>query len=135
MRMAIALLLIAALSVLGCEGDTGPMGPKGDQGEQGEKGDPGERGEKGDPGKVTMHVRTATVQGDGTASVTFHGLQIESTIVNCWLSETSAGPWLKIGMDLDGPTCGAGNDGGDLFVVLLDGVPGWVFMATAIPET
>jgi hypothetical protein len=46
-RLLLALLLIPALAMMGCEGDAGPQGPAGPAGAQGEQGPAGPAGEDG----------------------------------------------------------------------------------------
>ncbi len=62
----------------------------------------------------------------------FTGLQVESTVVTCWISDSTAGPWLGISTDTSaGISCGVVNSGSDLLVLLVGGIPGWWFLATA----
>ena len=73
------------------------------------------------------------IASDGTAALLFLGLQVETTVLNCWISETVAGPWLSVATDvLTGLACGASNSGSDLFVLLIGGPPGWQFLATVV---
>jgi hypothetical protein len=127
-RTGIAATLLLAMLAVGCEGPTGPAGPEGAEGQQGQQ---GPEGPQGPAGELVVHVRTATVAADGTAVVVFPGLQIRTTIVNCWISDTGEA-WLKVGTDIDGLVCGAGDFAGNLEVALLGGVPGWMFLATAV---
>ena len=43
--------------------------------------------------------------------------------------------WLLLGSDLDGPVCGAIQDGNDLSIVIIDGAPDWHYLivVTSIP--
>jgi len=69
---------------------------------------------------------------NGDGALRFTGLQVESTVVTCWISDSTAGPWLGIATDLgSGLSCGVSNSGSDLLVVLIGGAPGWWFLATA----
>lgn len=124
MRARKLLAILLPLALLACTGDQGPMGPQGPQGPEGPEGPPG-------PGS-TMFVQTATVGSDGSAEVSFPGLQVESSLVNCWLSDEPDGPWSKIGTDIDGPQCGARNSGNDMLVRIAGAPPGWHFMVTAV---
>lgn len=118
-RTGIAATLLGVMLVTSCEGPTGPEGPQGPAGPQ------------GPPSELVVQLRTATIDGDGLARVVFPKFQVETTIVNCWLSNTGEA-WLLVGTDINGPVCGAGNLADALEVVLLGGVPGWIFMATAV---
>ena len=72
------------------------------------------------------------IAGEGTAELTFAGFQVESTVVTCWMSDNPSGPWLGVATDTYSEiACGTNNDGTDLFVGLIGGLPGWWFMATA----
>ena len=113
--------LALALS-LGCSGDIGPVGPTGPAGPQGQPG-------------VSADVQSQMVRitSDGTAVVGFAGLQVEDAVVNCWMSDSTAGPWLAIATDLfTGLSCGAGNSGPDLRVGLVGGIAGWWFLVTVV---
>ena len=72
------------------------------------------------------------IAADGSALLTFVGLQVENTVVTCWMSDNTAGPWLAIATDLaSGVSCGVSNMGSNLGVAIIGGVPGWWFLATA----
>ena len=121
----IAAVLLMAIAA--CEGDAGPTGPPGPTGPA------GPAGPEGPPG-ASAEVQSQMVQiaADGTAAVTFAGLQAESAVVTCWVSDNTGGPWLGIATDtFSEVACGTLNSGANLDVVLIGGVPGWWFMATA----
>ncbi len=120
---AAALLLVLAA----CSGDTGPTGPGGPQGPVGPAGPQGPQGASAD---VQSQMVQLDASGDGV--LRFVGFQVESTVVTCWMSDTPAGPWLGIATDVgSGISCGVSNSGSDLLVILIGGVPGWWFLATA----
>jgi len=121
----VAAVLILALA--GCEGDPGPTGPQGPEGPAGPAGPEG-------PSGASAEVQSQMVQiaADGTAALTFSGLQIESAVVTCWMSDNPGGPWLGIATDTYSEiACGTDNSGAELDVMLIGGVPDWWFMATA----
>lgn len=120
------LLPLALLGLMACEGPMGPVGPQGPAGPQGPV------GPQGPPGPTNVHVRSGTVGSDGFAEVTFEGLQVESSLVNCWLSDEPNGPWLKVGTDFDGPRCAARNSDDDMVVAVRNAPADWHFMATAV---
>lgn len=130
--LARVILLTVTLVFVGCEGPTGPEGPQGPSGSQGLAGQQGPQGPQGDPGAADVLVQSTTVEEDGTALLVFANAQVENSVVTCWLSDTSAGPWFKVGTDLEGPSCAAGNGGGNLGVFLIGSPPGWIFMATVV---
>ena len=115
---------VLLLAIAGCEGDPGPTGPAGPAGPAGPEGPPGASAE--------IQSQMVQIATDGTAVVTFAGLQAESAVVTCWVSDNTGGPWLGIATDTFSEiACGTDNVGPDLDVILIGGVPGWWFMATA----
>jgi len=128
-RLTALALILALLPLFGCEGPEGPTGPEGPPGAQGPQGPHGPPGEDAD---FEILVRTATVGSGGTAQVSFQGLALSDAVLSCWLSEDGTGAWLKIGTDLAGPTCGAVEEAGNLYVLVIDAPTGWQFMVTAV---
>lgn len=119
-RACSAVLALACAFLLACEGPMGPEGPEGPQGP------PGPAGE--------FYMESAQVGSDGTATVVFGGLSVEGTVVTCYLSDTQSGPWVVVGTDLEGVTCGVENEAGGLRVSVIFAPTGWYFMATAATE-
>ena len=127
--MAAVLLLVLA----GCSGDDGATGPTGPAGPTGATGLEGATGPEGPPG-ASAEVQSQMIQigTDGSAGLNFTGLQVESTVVTCWMSDSTGGPWLAIASDVSANiACGTLDSGPDLLVLLIGGVPGWWFLATA----
>ena len=124
MKRSIAVVLLALCA--GCSGDVGPTGPGGPQGPI------GPAGQQGPPGaSASVQSQMIRIGSGGSAVLRFTGLQVESTVVNCWMSDDVAGPWLGIATDVgSGLSCGVSNSGSDLLVLLVGGVPGWWFLAT-----
>lgn len=115
---AIILLLTVA-----CEGPAGPMGPA------------GQEGPEGDPGPGTLVVRSAIVASDGSAAVALPaaaGSLSNPPALTCYLSETSAGPFLIIGTDLAGPVCGLVQNTGNLVAIIVEAPPGWLARFAAV---
>ena len=118
------LLLILLLGVfIGCEGSAGPTGPSGPQGPTGPQGPQGQAAQ--------FFFGTVIIDASGAATIIFPGLQVETSVVNCYIASRMAGPWLKVGNDLAGPFCGSGNLASGMFVAVFDAPPGWWFLATA----
>jgi len=118
-----AVLLV--LSFGACEGPVGPTGPAGQQGLQGPPGLPG--------APATIRWGTDTIDSDGEAGVRFTGAQVKGSVVNCYFSPSSSGPWQALAGAsgaVGKPWCGALDSGADLLVVIFAGPPGWVFLAT-----
>ena len=114
----VALLLLV---LAGCSGDTGPTGPAGATGPDGPPGAPAE-----------VQSQMIMIGTDGSAGLTFDGLQVENTVVTCWISDNTGGPWLAIAADTSsGIACATADIGSDLGVLLIGGIPGWWFLATA----
>ena len=109
--------VLCAMAFLGCKGDAGPTGPAGPAGPE---------------ATVAWSTVILDVSGDGV--ILFAGADVRGSVWNCYIGETSSGPWLLIadGDASDQPYCGAGNSGNDLLVGMVDGPPGWVFLATLI---
>lgn len=130
-RSALFVLLAAAAAmfmIAGCSGDAGPAGPTGIQGPTGPTGPQGPQG-----ASAEVSSQMIQIAGDGTAVLLFPALQVETTVLNCWIASTAAGPWLSVATDLlSGLSCGASNSGPDLFVLLIGGPPGWQFLATVV---
>ena len=119
------LLLVLSVAVLAaCSGDAGPTGPAGAAGPAGPA---GPQGLPGTPAQFAWD--TVVLDGSGDGVITFTNAQIETSVWNCYISDTAAGPWLLLAND--GVTfCGAFNIGTSLVVTMINGVAGWVFLAT-----
>lgn len=112
--------VLLALAVGACEGPAGPAGPQGDQGPP---------GLPGAPASLSWGIVTLDSNGDG--SVLFSDAQVETSVITCYTSNSSAGPWLVIATDVtSGMACGASNIGSDLGVALVGGIPGWFLLVT-----
>lgn len=116
------ILLITAA----CEGPVGPQGPQGSAGPQGIQGPPGLPGVSAEIwwGRVVLDAN-----GEGT--VVFPDAQVEGSVVSCYTSNSSTGPWLTIATDVYADiSCGAMNSGSDLLIMMNGGIPNWYFLAT-----
>ena len=120
------LAVSLALAIGGCEGPIGPAGPQGAQGVPGDQGPPGLPGA---PASLWWGVVTLDINGEGV--ILFSDAQVETSVITCYTSDSSVGPWLVIATDVTaGIACGSGNVGPDLLVGLVGGVPGWFFLVT-----
>jgi hypothetical protein len=67
--------------------------------------------------------------------ISFTNAQVETSVVNCYISDSTQGPWLKVALDTNpnfaGTSCGVMNSGSSMRVALINGIPGWWFLATA----
>ncbi len=76
-RIRLAVIMLAAALLWGCEGDDGSQGPPGPRGDQGDRGDPGDPGPTGSGGgvpvesaeKINIEVTSVTVPAGGGAPV------------------------------------------------------------------
>ena len=122
--LILAVFLVLSLSA--CEGPVGPTGPQGAAGAQGVQGPPGLPGA---PAGIRWGILVLDADGEGT--LRFSNAQVRSSVVNCYTSSTSAGPWLAVaGASGTGIFCGVGDLGSDLGVSMLGGISGWSFLAT-----
>ena len=72
-----------------------------------------------------------TINGAGSAVVSFDNTQVETSVITCYMSDSTAGPWLVIATDVGSSiSCASQNSGTSLRVALIKGVPGWWFLAT-----
>ena len=124
-------LIMTVLAFAACSGDVGPTGPAGPAGATGPAGLTGPQGLAGLDASFIFGM--VTVDGIGRASVTFPNAQIESSIINCYISTTSVGPWLSIPDGFwitDSEFWLVDNNGSDLDVFLVNGTPSWLFLVT-----
>jgi hypothetical protein len=125
--MKIVTLLALAFLISACEGPMGPVGPSGVQGAQGPQGLPGEAAQI-----AWDRIRLGS---DGGGVISFSNAQVETSVVNCYISDSTNGPWLKVAFDTNpnfsGTSCGVANSGNSMRVILINGIPGWWFLATA----
>ena len=129
------VLVLSALAFVGCSGDTGPTGPAGPTGSTGAIGPVGPTGPAGlDGASALISWGMVVLDSGGDGTITFTNTQVAGSVVNCYTSSSADGPWL---LKADGATifCGSGDSGTSLLVSLLDGIPGWFFLATvaAVP--
>jgi len=76
-----------------------------------------------------------TIDATGGATLTATNAQVETSVVNCYTSDSNTGPWLVVADAYtltDTAFCGASNIGADLVIILLRGIPGWFFLATIV---
>lgn len=119
---------IASIALLvACKGDMGPVGPSGPQGPQGVQGPPGLPGA---PAAIWWGM--VTLNANGAGSVLFPDAEVEGSVITCYLSDSSTGPWLVIATSevALGPTCGSSNVGPDLVVSMIGAFQGWFFLVT-----
>jgi hypothetical protein len=75
------------------------------------------------------------LDGNGEGTLVFPDAQIEGSVITCYTSNSSTGPWLVIATDTyEGIACGAVNNGSDMLVMMTGGVPYWYFLATLVKE-
>lgn len=119
-------MLFLSLVLTGCEGPVGPAGPAGIQGIPGDQGPPGLPG-----ASAEIWWGIVTLDANGEGGVLFPDAQVEGSVITCYTSNSSAGPWLVVATDLSsGLACEAVNSGADLAVALIGGVPGWFLLVT-----
>lgn len=122
------VLVLSVLALVACSGDAGPTGPAGVAGPAGPQGPPGLPGVS-----ASISWGMVTLDASGGGVITFTGAQVTSSVITCYTSSSSAGPWLVVALDfVFGQSCGALNSGSDLLVIMINGVPGFFFLATAV---
>ena len=124
-------ILIVLVIVAACTGDVGPTGPAGTAGAQGPPGLDGPQGPAGADATVLWDIVTLDV--DGSGAIWFNGTTVRNSVVNCYLGESAIGPWLLVAFSSDGTdaiACVVFDDGSDLFVAMVGGIPAWYFLAT-----
>jgi hypothetical protein len=124
-------LVLSVLAFTACSGDAGPTGPAGPAGPAGPTGAIGPQGPAGLDSSVIWG--TEVIDGAGNAVLTATNVQVETSVINCYTSDSLAGPWLVVATDVgSGLACGAQNSGANLAVALVGGVPGWFFLVTLV---
>ncbi len=122
------VLILSALAFGACSGDAGPTGPAGPAGPAGPQGPPGLPGVS-----ASISWGMVTLDAGGGGVITFTGAQVNSSVITCYTSSSASGPWIVVAVDfVFGQSCGASNSGSDLVVIMINGVPGWFFLATAV---
>ena len=124
------VLVLSVLAFAACSGDAGPTGPAGAIGPAGPQGPPGLDGTS-----ASILFGIATIDDTGGATLTATNTQIETSVINCYSSDSNTGPWLVVAdafSDTGSSFCGASNVGADLVIILLRGNPGWFFLATIV---
>ena len=113
--------LLLLFFVLACTGDIGPTGPQGVEGPQ------------GIPGmNASVSWDIVQLDADGFGRITFLNTSIETSVINCYISDRTQGPWIFIAFG--GSTdlaCAAANIGTNLGVLVVGAIPDWYFLATA----
>ena len=118
------VILLGVIAVVACEGAVGPMGQTGAAGPQGPP------GLVGVPAEISWGI--VTLDGDGGGVITFMDAQVTSSVVTCYISATSAGPWILVASGFTGnQACSVSNSGASLLVRMTDGPPNALFLATA----
>ena len=115
------LVVLGALTIAACAGDTGPAGPAGPQGPPGLDGT-----------LASVSFGIVVIDGAGDAELIATNAQVETSVINCYTGPSVAGPWILIAADVDAIVCGAENVGSNMLVALAGGIPGWFFLATII---
>lgn len=134
----ITTLLFLCLTLTACEGPVGPEGPPGPTGSSGAPGPQGPAGQDGQDGTgASILSRSGTFDSDGAGGVTITNTTLEEVVVNCWFSEDGE-VWLLAAFDtnpnFDSVTCGALQQGSDIGIAIVNGVPGWFWLIVAIVE-
>lgn len=129
------LIALVACGLVACKGDAGPTGPAGPAGQTGAMGPAGPQGSPGlDGASAVISFGIQVIDGTGVATLIAENAQAETAVINCYTSDSVIGPWLVVA-DASGGTssfCGVSNIGTDFVVILVDGIPGWFFMATMV---
>ena len=129
------ILVLCALVLASCSGDTGPAGPAGPTGATGAIGPVGPQGIPGlDGTSASISFGIVTIDTGGVGVLTATNAQIETSVINCYESDSNTGPWLTVadGFSDTSSFCAASNSGPDLVIILLQGIPGWFFLATVV---
>ena len=124
------VLVLSLLAFAACSGDAGPTGPAGPAGPTGAT---GPAGLDGSSAWITWNV--ATIDAFGDAALIAKNSQIETSVINCYTSDSLLGPWIAIAFSSDGGSsiaCHSTNVGTDLLLELVGGVAGWFFLATMV---
>ncbi len=127
------VLVLSVLTFAACSGDAGPTGPAGPAGAIGPAGPQGPPGLDGTSASILFGI--VTIDGTGAAILTATNAQVETSVINCYTSDSNTGPWLVVAdayTITDTAFCGAANVGADLVITLLRGNPGWFFLATIV---
>ena len=138
-KLCVVFAVLSVLALGACSGDAGPTGPAGPAGATGTAGAMGPAGPQGPPGldgaSASILFGIVTIDGAGAATLTATNAQVETSVINCYTSDSNTGPWLVVAdayTITDTAFCGAANVGADLAVTLLRGNPGWFFLATIV---
>lgn len=129
---AITTLLFLCLTLTACEGPVGPEGPLGPAGPTGATGPQGPAGQDG--ASASILSLSGTLDSDGAGGVVIENASLEDLVLNCWTSEDGV-VWVLVALDTNsGISCGAAQDGDDVGVLIVNGVPGWFWLIVAIVE-
>ena len=132
-KLCVVFAVLSALALGACSGDVGPTGPAGPAGAMGPAGPQGPPGLDGTSASILFGI--VTIDAGGGASLTATNAQVETSVINCYTSDSNTGPWLVVAdayTITDTAFCGAANVGADLVITLLRGNPGWFFLATIV---
>ena len=132
--MSKVLILLAVFSLAACSGDAGPAGPTGATGTTGAIGPAGPQGPPGlDGTSASISFGIVVIDALGDATLLAANAQVETSVLNCYTSNSSSGPWIAISFDTgSGISCTAFDVGADMTITLLGGIPGWFFLVTLV---
>ena len=141
MKRLIPLSVLLVVFLAACEGPVGPEGPAGPSGAVGAVGAVGAQGPAGQDGEdgtgASVLSLSGTLDSDGAGGVVIRNASLEDVVVNCWTSEDGE-VWLLVAYDtnpnFDSVICGAVEQGNDVTVAIVNGIPGWFWLIVAIVE-
>ena len=135
MKRLIPLSVLLVMFLAACEGPVGPEGPAGPSGVAGAVGAQGPAGQDGEDGTgASILSLSGTLDSDGAGGVVISNASLEDLVVNCWTSEDGE-VWLLVALDTNsGASCGAIQEGNDVTVAIVNGIPGWFWLIVAIVE-
>ena len=134
-KLHVVFAVLTMLALTACSGDAGPTGPAGPAGQTGAMGPAGPQGPPGlDGASASILFGIVTIDATGGASLTATNAQVETSLINCFESSSNTGPWLVVadGFSATSSVCVVSNVGLDLVITLLQGIPGWFFLATIV---
>ena len=76
-----------------------------------------------------------TLDANGEGTLVFQDAQAEASVVSCYTSNSSTGPWIAVASETATTiACGLMNSGPDLLVMMIGADPYWYFLATLVKE-
>src|SRR5690606_22299475 len=112
------LLVALALVLTACEGPMGPEGPPGEDG----------------PGTRITYAGRLDAFGEALVSLPAQaGTTQNPPVVSCYISDSSAGPYIVIATDTSsGIVCGLGDSAGTLAVAIAGAPSNWYYRISVV---